>query len=118
MNQEQLRRIVVWQYILVLVATVGGLFFGGVVSALSALAGGLCVAVPNSVLALFMLRKLNQRVQMQPLTVIVGELLKLLVTCALFVLVAKFYSNLNWAAMIAGIILAACSQFVLIFIKH
>lgn len=118
MNQEELRRIVVCQYALVFIVSIGAFLIAGKVSGLSALAGGLCVAVPNSVLALNLMISLMQRKPMRPMVVIVGEFLKMIVTCILFVLVAKFFAELNWPAMLAGIISAVCGQFALIFIKH
>lgn len=118
MNQEQLRRIVVWQYALVLITGIAAFFIAENEATLSALAGGLCVAVPNSALAFRLIVAMNNRIKLRPMTVIVGELLKMIATCLLFLLVAKFYEDLNWLAMIAGIIAAVFGQFVLIFIKH
>lgn len=118
MNQEELRRIVVWQYALVFLSALAAVLIAGKTAGVSALAGGLCVAVPNSLLALNLIIGLMLRRPIRPVVVIVGEFLKILVTCILFVLVAKFFSDLNWPAMIAGIVSAVCGQFALIFIKH
>lgn len=118
MNQEELKRIVVWQFALVLIASFVAGLLAGKTAGLSALAGGLCVAVPNSLLALNLIVGLQMRKPMRPALVIVGEFLKILVTCVLFVLVAKFFADLNWPAMLAGIVSAICGQFALIFIKH
>lgn len=118
MNQEQLRSIVVWQYAIILVVGIVAFFIAGNEATLSALAGGLCVAIPNSLIAFRLIVAMNRREQLRPMTVVVGELLKILVTCLLFVLVAKFYADLNWPFMIAGIIAAVMGQLVQIFIKH
>ena len=47
-----------------------------------------------------------------------GELLKIFVICVLFALTAKFYADLNWPAMLAGIIAGVFGQLISIFIKH
>ena len=48
----------------------------------------------------------------------VAEFLKILVTCALFVLAAKLCAGLNWPAMLSGIIAAAGSMFLLPLFKR
>lgn len=113
-----MRRIVVWQYALVLIAGIASFFIAGNEATLSALAGGLCVAVPNSVLAFRLIVAMNNHIKLKPMTVIFGEIFKMIATCLLFLLVAKFYEDLNWLALLAGIISAVFGQFVLIFIKH
>lgn len=118
MNREELIRIVVWQYAFVAIAAILSSFLGGMNGCLSAAAGGLCVAVPNSLFAMKLLLAQLSRRQMNPMGVLIGEFLKMIVTCALFVLVAKLYVGLNWPAMIFGIIVAVCSHFVLLFVKH
>ena len=118
MNREELIRIVVWQYAFVcVVATVAWLGWS-LAAGLSALAGGLCVAVPNSIFALNLIISQMTRKPMRPSGVIVGEFLKMIVICCLFAAVAKFFSGLNWPAMLAGIIVAVFGQFGLIFNKH
>lgn len=118
MNREELIRIVMWQYSLVGVAAVLSSFLGGMNGCLSALSGGLCVAVPNSLFAMKLLMAQLSRRQLNPMSVLIGEFLKMIATCMLFVLVAKLYVDLNWPAMIFGIIVAVCSHFVLLFVKH
>jgi hypothetical protein len=49
---------------------------------------------------------------------LVAEFLKILVTCALFVLAAKLCAGLNWPAMLSGIIAAAGSMFLLPLFKR
>lgn len=118
MNREDLIRIVAWQYALVCVVAAVSWVFWGTVAGLSALGGGMCVAVPNSILALNLIIGQMMKRPMKPIGVIIGEFLKMIVICILFVVVAKFFSGLNWPAMLAGIIAAVFSQFVLIFNKH
>ena len=118
MNREELIRIVTWQYALVGIAAILFGILGGMHGCLSTLSGGLCVAVPNSLFALKLLMAQLSRRQLNPMSVLIGEFLKMIVTCMLFVLVAKLYVDLNWPAMIFGIVVAVCSHFVLLFVKH
>ena len=50
--------------------------------------------------------------------ILLGELLKIFVICVLFALTAKFFTDLNWPAMLAGIIAGVFGQMISIFIKH
>ena len=118
MNREELIRSVVWQFVFVFVAAAVVWLGWGVNAGLSAMAGGLCVAVPNSIFALNLIISQMTRKPMRPSGVIVGEFLKMIVICCLFAAVAKFFSGLNWPAMLAGIIVAVFGQFGLIFNKH
>ena len=118
MNREELIRIVVWQYAFVCVVAAVAWLGWSLAAGLSALAGGLCVAVPNSIFALNLIISQMTRKPMRPSGVIVGEFLKMIVICCLFAAVAKFFSGLNWPAMLAGIIAAVFGQFGLIFNKH
>lgn len=118
MNREDLIRIVAWQYALVCVVVAVSWIFLGTVAGLSALGGGMCVAVPNSIFALNLIIGQMMKRPMRPIGVIVGEFLKMIVICALFVAMAKIFPGLNWPAMLAGIIAAVFGQFALIFNKH
>lgn len=55
---------------------------------------------------------------MAPALILLGELLKIFVICVLFALTAKFFTDLNWPAMLAGIIAGVFGQMISIFIKH
>ncbi len=118
MNREQLIRVVLWQLATVIVtALAAGIGFGSA-AGWSALAGGMCVAVPNTVFALYLIRSLGREKPLPPIMVPLGELLKIFVICVLFALTAKFYADLNWPAMLAGIIAGVFGQLISIFIKH
>ncbi len=118
MNREELIRIVAWQYVFVCVVAAVAWLGWGMVAGLSALGGGMCVAVPNSIFALNLILTQMARKPVRPTGVIVGEFLKMIVICALFVLMAKFFPGLNWPAMLAGIVAAVFGQFALVFSKH
>ncbi len=118
MNREELIRIVVWQYAVVGVVCAIVWLFWGTNAGLSALAGGMCVAVPNSVFALNLLIGLIVRRPVKPAGVIIGEFLKIFAVLTLFALTVKLFQELNWPAMLVGIIAGAFGQFALIFVKH
>ena len=114
MNREELVRVVLWQFAAIVVtALVSWIGFG-----LSAMFGGLCVAVPNAMFALYLLRSLGSKKPVAPALILLGELLKIFVICVLFALTAKFFTDLNWPAMLAGIIAGVFGQMISIFIKH
>ncbi len=118
MNREELLRLIVWQYAAVALAAVFSGLLAGVTGGLSALCGGLCVAVPNSLLALNMLVWVDRKSGGNSAAVLIGIFVKMFVTVALFVVVAKFFPNLNWLAMIFGILAAVGSYFLLLINKH
>ncbi|MCF0252885.1 MAG: ATP synthase subunit I, partial [Duodenibacillus sp.] len=80
------------------------------------LAGGACVAVPNTVYAFWLAAwQRSGRSKDHPAAVLGGEFLKMLVACIGFVLVAKFFAGVVWPAMISGIIAAVLSSLFLFF---
>ncbi len=118
MNREELIRVVFWQFATVIVtALVTGIVFGSV-AGWSAAAGGMCVVVPNAVFALCLIRSFSSKKPVAPIMIPLGELLKIFVICVLFALTAKFFAELNWPAMFAGIFAGVFGQLISIFIKH
>lgn len=118
MNREELIHIVFWQFTTVVVVALLVWIGFGSVAGLSTAAGGLCVAVPNAVFALCLLRSLSRKKPLAPLLLPLGELLKIFVICVLFALTAMFFTGLNWPAMFAGIFAGVFGQLISIFIKH
>lgn len=118
MNREALIRVVSWQFATVIVtALVVWIWFDSTVG-LSAAAGGLCVVIPNALFALYLIRSLVRKKPVPPIVIPLGELLKIFVICALFALTAMFFTELNWPAMLAGIVAGVFGQLISIFIKH
>lgn len=118
MNREELIRVVFWQFATVIVTALVTWIVFGSVPGLSAAAGGLCVAVPNAVFALCLIRSFGNKKPVAPILIPLGELLKIFVICVLFALTAKFFAELNWPAMFAGIFAGVFGQLISIFIKH
>ena len=113
MNREELVRVVLWQFAAIVVTALVSWIGFGSGAGLSAMFGGLCVAVPNA-----LLRSLGSKKPVAPALILLGELLKIFVICVLFALTAKFFTDLNWPAMLAGIIAGVFGQMISIFIKH
>lgn len=118
MNREELIRVVFWQFATVVVVALAAWIGFYSNAGLSAMAGGFAVAVPNAMFALVLLRSLGKKKPTAPALILLGELLKIFVICVLFALTAKFFTELNWPAMLVGIIAGVLGQMVSIFIKH
>lgn len=118
MNREELVRVVLWQFAAIVVTALGSWIGFGSGAGLSAMFGGLCVAVPNAMFALCLLRSIGSKKPIAPALILLGELLKIFVICVLFALTAKFFTDLVWPAMLAGIIAGVFGQMISIFIKH
>jgi ATP synthase protein I len=75
----------------------------GIDTALSAVAGGLAYAVPNSLFALTLLAK--SRVQgANPVSFLLGEGLKIILTVAILGLINVMLPTVVWPAVIVGLI--------------
>jgi ATP synthase protein I len=81
----------------------------------SALLGGLCCVVPNSLFALRLYLGLLKQRNFSPMTFFVGEFLKIAMTVALLAIVAWFYRDLNWLALTAAFVVALKSYIFLLF---
>jgi ATP synthase protein I len=107
-------RAVYVQAALTLVVAALAAIIGGRHAALSAALGGLACAVPN---ALFALRLFVDSRRPGGATVhgfFIGELAKLAATVVLLFLIARVYRDVNWVALIVGII--AVQSYFLAFI--
>ena len=82
MNREELVRVVLWQFAAIVVTALGSWIGFGSGAGLSAMFGGLCVAVPNAMFALYLLRSLGSKKPVAPALILLGELLKIFVICA------------------------------------
>ncbi len=111
-------RAILCQYILIFVGTIGTGVFCGMNGAFSCALGGLCVAIPNTFLAGYLLMQQAKNGAQQPVALLIFEFLKLATTCLLFLLVAKLYSGLAWPAMLIGIAVGALSNFAMLFGKQ
>lgn len=117
MNRNELIHVVVGQYVLLLIVALVAAFFG-LREALSAFCGGLCVAIPNTVFALVLMRSLDKGAAVNPLSLLLGEVIKLLTVCLLILMLVKLWPNLSWPAMLVAIGAVALSNLSLVFYKH
>jgi ATP synthase protein I len=107
-------QIVLLQLAATVVASLIAGLIGGVPASLSALLGGLCCVVPNSLLALRLYVNAQKAGAANPMSFLIGEFIKVALTIALLGAVAWLYRDLNWLALIAGFIVALKSYMILI----
>jgi ATP synthase protein I len=82
----------------------------------SALFGGLAVAVPNALLALWLTLRLYRRGPVGAVGMLVGEMLKLGMTIALLVIVARaLHPHTVWLALLVGVVAALKAQWLAVW---
>jgi ATP synthase protein I len=86
--------------------------WGGNKSAMSLLAGGACVALPNAVLAAWLTLRMRRPGGAGAAAMLGGEMLKLGLTIALLVAVVKGNPGVSWIALIVGVIGALKAQWL------
>ncbi len=111
-------RIVAAQFLASLVVAAAAWAVGGPHAALSSLLGGLACTLPNGLFALNLaraaqpraacaadnLRAARARATAVAVALLLGELLKVVLTIALLVLIARTVQDLVWSALIAAVI--------------
>lgn len=97
-----------------LAAAVAGLLAGHH-AFVSALLGGLCCVVPNSVFALRLYMGARKPGTLSPMSFFFGEFTKIALTIAMLAAVVIGYRDLNWLALIAAFIVALKSYIILLF---
>ncbi|MGZ3158781.1 MAG: ATP synthase subunit I [Burkholderiaceae bacterium] len=108
-------RIVLLQFATTVIAACIAGLVGGMPALLSALFGGLCCVVPNSLFALRLFADAQKAENANPMSFFIGEFIKIALTVALLGAVAWLYRDLNWLALIAGFIVALKSYIILLF---
>lgn len=110
-----MRRLVILQLITTLItAAIAGLI-GGVPALWSALLGGLCCVVPNALFALRLFANAQKIAGADPMSFFIGEFIKIALTLALLGAIGWLYHDLNWLALIVGLIVALKSYILLLF---
>jgi F0F1-type ATP synthase assembly protein I len=88
-------------------------------SAMSAFAGGTAVALPNTLFALSLVLRMKLRGSISAVTLLGGEVVKLVLTVTLLVLAAKFgLRQPVWLAMIGGVVLAVKAQWLALWVTR
>ncbi len=108
-------RLVLTQLAVTLVAAAVAGLLAGWHAFLSALLGGLCCVVPNSLFALRLYVGAQRPGTLSPLTFFFGEFTKILLTVGLLAAVVWWYRDLNWLALLAAFIIALKSDIILLF---
>jgi ATP synthase protein I len=108
-------RLVLLQFATTIVVSVLAGLIGGMPALWSALLGGLCCVVPNSLFALRLFANAQKLEGANPMSFFIGEFVKIALTVALLGATAWLYRDLNWLALIAGFIVALKSYIILLF---
>jgi ATP synthase protein I len=110
-----MRRIVLLQLVVTLVAAAVAALLAGMAAFWSALLGGLCCVVPNALFALRLFANTQKAGAANPMSFFIGELIKIALTVALLGAIAWLYRDLNWLALIASFIVVLKSYIILLF---
>jgi ATP synthase protein I len=108
-------RLVLLQLVMTVIAALVAGMLAGVHALVSALLGGLCCVVPNGLFALRLLINARKPGEINPMTFLIGEFIKIALTIALLGAVVWLYRDLNWLALIAAFIVALKSYIILLF---
>ncbi|HXA47734.1 MAG TPA: ATP synthase subunit I [Burkholderiaceae bacterium] len=108
-------RVILLQLATTVVASLVAGILGGKSAFFSALLGGLCCVVPNSLFALRLFANAQKAGGANPMSFIIGEFIKIAMTVALLGAIAWLYHGLNWLALIVGFIVALKSYIILLF---
>jgi ATP synthase protein I len=108
-------RVILLQLAATIVTSLAAGLLGGRPALFSALLGGLCCVVPNSLFALRLFANARKASGASPMTFFIGEFIKIALTVALLGAIAWLYHGLNWLALIAGFIVALKSYIILLF---
>jgi len=107
-------RIVSLQLIATVVVGALAALLGGWSAMISAVLGGLCCVVPNGIMAVRLFAA-SASGTASPATFFIWEFVKIALTLALLGATAWLYHDLNWLALVAGIIVALKSYIILLF---
>jgi ATP synthase protein I len=108
-------RLVSLQMMATVVAGVIAGLLGGRSAMFSAVLGGVCCVVPNGLMAVRLFVSAQKPGGANPATFFIWEFVKIALTLALLVAVARLYHGLNWLALLCGFIVALKSYIILLF---
>ena len=108
-------RVILLQLATTVVASLAAGILGGKSAFFSALLGGLCCVVPNSLFALRLFANAQKAGGANPMSFFIGEFIKIAMTVALLGAIAWLYHGLNWLALIVSFIVALKSYIILLF---
>jgi ATP synthase protein I len=108
-------RLVSLQMMATVVAGVIAGLLGGRSAMFSAVLGGVCCVAPNGIMAIRLFASAQKPGGANPATFFIWEFVKIALTLALLVAVARLYHELNWLALLCGFIVALKSYIILLF---
>jgi len=108
-------RIVIIQFCATVILGIAIGLIGGQAAGISALAGGLCCAIPNALFALRLFVGTFRPGGANPFTFFTGEFVKILATVALLGATVKWYPDVHWLAFLAAFIAVLKSYVILLF---
>ncbi len=112
-------RVLITQYVLVLILCAGSAFFVGSDGAWTALFTGLAYALPTSLLAIFLMPKTSiVRDRLGSSAILIGEFVKVLMIVIGLVLIVNYYENLRWSVFILTLITLANSYLLVLFKRN
>ena len=100
---------------LVLVTVLAGVI-GNVEAAVSAMVGGLAIALPSLLFAM-RLSSVKQRNASYAVDFFIGELVKLGSAIVILAAFAQVYSQLNWLGLIVGLLVTLQANFLALLVK-
>lgn len=117
---SDMMRVSLAQLIVTALLVAGFAIFVGQAAAVTAFLVGLAYVVPTVLLAayIFLTRRVATVYKDGVLSVLFGELVKLLVIIVLWVIIVRNYENLHWPAFITTIIAVANSYFIVLFKRN
>jgi ATP synthase protein I len=112
-------KTIVLQWAVILILAAAAWLLSGNAGAVSMVLGGAGVAVPNTLLALWLTIRVHRVGSLTTTALLFGELLKLGLTLALLALfVAKFRDAVVWPALIVGVIGALKAQWLALWVTR
>ena len=91
----------------------------GMAAARSLLFGGIAVALPNTILALWLSLRVYTKGSAGAAAMMAGEILKLTLTIVLLVaIVVRFKPDVVWLALIIGVVIAVKAQWLALWVTR
>lgn len=113
-----IRKAVVLQWGVILALAGGAWLLAGQVATWSLLCGGTAVALPNTMLALWLLTRMHYTGMTGAAAIMRGEVLKLGLTTALLVVAASLRPELSWPALLVGLVGALKAQWLALWMTR
>lgn len=108
-------RIIQLQLLTAIVFALVAALIGGKAAGISALLGGLSCALPNALFAMRLHMNAQKPGGASPTTFFIWEFVKVGLTMGCLAAVAWLYSDVNWLAFIASVIVVLKSYLILLF---